>query len=211
MVEALPEVADRLVVHLEDDAGGPGELLLFVALRAGRGPRRGPAHADRRGPPRGPLAAPRPGRGSRRSRRSRGRCRARSSRCRSSGSSSASRADDHRVAATRSRTRRRSRRSRRSPRHDAGPRRAGSDRRRGERVHRGPCVEIRVVERDRRDPDDVRLPEVGHDVARLEGVTTAPRVRDADAQLGTTLLGVARREQHARRGRTGRGVPRGSR
>ena len=30
VVEALPEVADSLVVHLEDDQGGPGELLLFV-------------------------------------------------------------------------------------------------------------------------------------------------------------------------------------
>ncbi len=35
VVEALPEVADSLVVHLEDDAGGPGELLLFVALAPG--------------------------------------------------------------------------------------------------------------------------------------------------------------------------------
>ncbi len=35
VVEALPEVADSLVVHLEDDAGGAGELLLFVALREG--------------------------------------------------------------------------------------------------------------------------------------------------------------------------------
>ncbi|OZM80295.1 acetoacetate--CoA ligase [Pseudonocardia sp. MH-G8] len=30
VVEELPEVADSLVVHLEDAAGGPGELLLFV-------------------------------------------------------------------------------------------------------------------------------------------------------------------------------------
>jgi acetoacetyl-CoA synthetase len=35
IVEALPEVADSLVVHLEDAAGGPGELLLFVVPRAG--------------------------------------------------------------------------------------------------------------------------------------------------------------------------------
>jgi len=35
VVEELPEVADSLVVHLEDAGGGPGELLLFVALRAG--------------------------------------------------------------------------------------------------------------------------------------------------------------------------------
>jgi acetoacetyl-CoA synthetase len=33
VVEALPEVADSLVVHLEDAGGGPGELLLFVVLR----------------------------------------------------------------------------------------------------------------------------------------------------------------------------------
>jgi acetoacetyl-CoA synthetase len=33
LVESLPEVADSLVVHLEDPEGGPGELLLFVALR----------------------------------------------------------------------------------------------------------------------------------------------------------------------------------
>jgi acetoacetyl-CoA synthetase len=36
VVEALPGVADSLVVHLEDEAGGPGELLLFVATRDGR-------------------------------------------------------------------------------------------------------------------------------------------------------------------------------
>jgi acetoacetyl-CoA synthetase len=35
VVEGLPEVADSLVVHLEDEDGGPGELLLFVAMRAG--------------------------------------------------------------------------------------------------------------------------------------------------------------------------------
>ncbi len=32
VVEALPEIRESLVVHLADDAGGPGELLLFVAL-----------------------------------------------------------------------------------------------------------------------------------------------------------------------------------
>ena len=33
VIEALPEIADSLVVHLEDPGGGPGELLLFVVLR----------------------------------------------------------------------------------------------------------------------------------------------------------------------------------
>ncbi|HWU21971.1 MAG TPA: acetoacetate--CoA ligase, partial [Nocardioides sp.] len=36
LVEALPEVEDSLVVHLEDAAGGPGELMLFVQLADGR-------------------------------------------------------------------------------------------------------------------------------------------------------------------------------
>jgi acetoacetyl-CoA synthetase len=35
VVEALPEVADSLVVHLEDPAGGPGRLILFVAPAGG--------------------------------------------------------------------------------------------------------------------------------------------------------------------------------
>ncbi len=35
VVESLPTVADSLVVHLEDDQGGAGTLLLFVALREG--------------------------------------------------------------------------------------------------------------------------------------------------------------------------------
>ena len=36
IVEGLPEIADSLVVHLEDSAGdGPGELLLFVVPREG--------------------------------------------------------------------------------------------------------------------------------------------------------------------------------
>jgi acetoacetyl-CoA synthetase len=35
VVEGLPEVADSVVVHLEDDAGGAGELLLFVVLADG--------------------------------------------------------------------------------------------------------------------------------------------------------------------------------
>ncbi|HJW21702.1 MAG TPA: acetoacetate--CoA ligase, partial [Candidatus Limnocylindrales bacterium] len=35
VVEGLPEIADSLVVHLEDAGGGPGELLLFVVTRDG--------------------------------------------------------------------------------------------------------------------------------------------------------------------------------
>ena len=35
VVESLQEVRDSLVVHLEDDEGGPGELLLFVVLAPG--------------------------------------------------------------------------------------------------------------------------------------------------------------------------------
>jgi acetoacetyl-CoA synthetase len=35
VVEEQPEVDDSLVVHLEDPEGGPGELLLFVALHEG--------------------------------------------------------------------------------------------------------------------------------------------------------------------------------
>jgi len=35
VVEELPEVADSLIVHLEDDEGGAGELVLFVALADG--------------------------------------------------------------------------------------------------------------------------------------------------------------------------------
>ena len=35
VVEAIPEVAESIVVHLPDDSGGPGELLLFVALSEG--------------------------------------------------------------------------------------------------------------------------------------------------------------------------------
>jgi acetoacetyl-CoA synthetase len=36
IVEALPEIADSLVVHLEDEGGGSGDLLLFVVPRDGR-------------------------------------------------------------------------------------------------------------------------------------------------------------------------------
>ena len=35
LVESLPEIQDSLVVHLEDSAGGPGELMLFVELAPG--------------------------------------------------------------------------------------------------------------------------------------------------------------------------------
>ncbi|MDD7942461.1 acetoacetate--CoA ligase [Actinomycetospora lutea] len=36
VVEEMPEIVDSLVVHLEDAAGGPGELLLFVVPAAGQ-------------------------------------------------------------------------------------------------------------------------------------------------------------------------------
>ncbi len=35
VVESMPEIADSLVVHLEDDEGGPGELILLVACLPG--------------------------------------------------------------------------------------------------------------------------------------------------------------------------------
>jgi acetoacetyl-CoA synthetase len=35
VVEELPEISDSLVIHLEDDQGGAGELVLFVVLAAG--------------------------------------------------------------------------------------------------------------------------------------------------------------------------------
>jgi acetoacetyl-CoA synthetase len=35
VVEELPEITDSLVVHLEDDDDGPGELLLFIVLAEG--------------------------------------------------------------------------------------------------------------------------------------------------------------------------------
>ena len=35
VVEELPEITDSLVVHLEDDEGGAGELVLFVVLADG--------------------------------------------------------------------------------------------------------------------------------------------------------------------------------
>ena len=64
VVEGLPEVADSLVVHLEgDDPDRPmGELLLFVALVAGRGARRRPPRVDRARAAHRAVAAPRAGR-----------------------------------------------------------------------------------------------------------------------------------------------------
>ena len=35
VLDDLPEVADSIVVHLEDEGGGPGQLLLFVVLAGG--------------------------------------------------------------------------------------------------------------------------------------------------------------------------------
>jgi acetoacetyl-CoA synthetase len=35
VIEDLPEVVDSLIVHIEDDAGGAGELILFVVLADG--------------------------------------------------------------------------------------------------------------------------------------------------------------------------------
>ena len=48
VVEGLDEVVDSVVVHLEDPAGGAGELLLFVVLADGVRARRRAAQADRR-------------------------------------------------------------------------------------------------------------------------------------------------------------------
>ena len=47
VVEELPEIADSLVVHLEDAEGGAGELLLFVVLAGGARARRRAARRDR--------------------------------------------------------------------------------------------------------------------------------------------------------------------
>ena len=66
VVEAFPEVADSLVVHLEDrEGGGLGELVLFVSPAAGRDRRRRPAPGHRRGAAPRAVAPPRarPGRG----------------------------------------------------------------------------------------------------------------------------------------------------
>ena len=48
VVEELPEIADSLVVHLEDPQGGAGRLLLFVATTDGTDARRRPARPDPR-------------------------------------------------------------------------------------------------------------------------------------------------------------------
>ena len=59
MVEELPEIADSLVVHLEDAEGGSGELLLFVVAAPGIGDRRAGPRANRIDVAQGALAAPR--------------------------------------------------------------------------------------------------------------------------------------------------------
>ena len=59
VVEELPEVLDSLVVHLEDDEGGAGELMLFVVLADGVELDDEPAQPHRRGPALAALAAPR--------------------------------------------------------------------------------------------------------------------------------------------------------
>ena len=89
VVEALPEVADSLVVHLEDPAGGPGRLLLFVAPAAGAAlddDAARPASPGRCAPSCRPATCPTR---STPCRACPARCRARSSRCRSSASSPA--------------------------------------------------------------------------------------------------------------------------
>ena len=50
LVEEIPEVADALVVHLEDDGGGMGELLLFVVPAPGSEIDEQVQQPDRRGP-----------------------------------------------------------------------------------------------------------------------------------------------------------------
>ena len=42
VLDDIPQIADSIVVHLEDGAGGPGQLLLFVVLSGGAGRRRRP-------------------------------------------------------------------------------------------------------------------------------------------------------------------------
>ena len=62
VVEELPEVADSLVVHLEDPAGGNGELLLVVQLRDGRRAGRRAAPPDRHRAAHRAVAPAHPGR-----------------------------------------------------------------------------------------------------------------------------------------------------
>ncbi len=91
VVEEMPEVEDSLVVHLEDPAGGNGELILFVVLRAGVELDDAAARLDRPRAAHSAVAAAR-------ARRRRSRCRpcrapapARSWSCRRSGSCRAGR------------------------------------------------------------------------------------------------------------------------
>ena len=89
VVEALPGIADSLVVHLEDESRRVRRAAAVRRAAGRRGARRGAPDVDRPRAPRRAVAAPRPRCDPRRCRRSRGRCRARSSRSRSSGSCSA--------------------------------------------------------------------------------------------------------------------------
>ena len=82
VVEAIPEVADSLVVHLEDPEGGAGRLVLFVAAGRRRGARRRARRTDRGRPPVDAVARGTCPTTSTPCRPSRGRIRARSSRCR---------------------------------------------------------------------------------------------------------------------------------
>ena len=68
VVESLPGVADSLVVHLEDDEGGAGTLMLFVVLAEGQDLDDDLRASDREGAAHAALAPARPRRGARRSR-----------------------------------------------------------------------------------------------------------------------------------------------
>ena len=59
VVEEFPELADALVVHLEDNEGGMGELLLFVVPSPGRDGGRRAARAPAHGAAHRALTAPR--------------------------------------------------------------------------------------------------------------------------------------------------------
>ena len=56
VVEGFPEVADSLVVHLDDPAGGPGELWLFVVERRVQAHQR--SWPEKSGPPSGGTFLP---------------------------------------------------------------------------------------------------------------------------------------------------------